>query len=138
MSALNRIVDAFDGTAGGNNNDDMLTALDNIADAIENGSQGGGGGGSTGGVMVVKTEFDGMGHDVFDHTWNEMFNSMANGVPVVVCAVSVDDFDAACGFVILGKPAQNEFVASLTNGTEYTCNDPDGYPAFTVPGGGEG
>lgn len=48
MSALNRIVDAFDGTDGGNNNDDMLTALDNIADAIENGS--GGGGGSAGGA----------------------------------------------------------------------------------------
>lgn len=55
MSALNRIVDAFDGTTGGNNNDDMLTALDNIADAIENGSQGGG---STGGVMIVHAIYE--------------------------------------------------------------------------------
>ena len=35
MSALNRIIDAFDGNPKDNHNDDMLTALDNIADVIE-------------------------------------------------------------------------------------------------------
>lgn len=35
LSALNRIIDAFDGNPRDNHNDDMLTALDNIADVIE-------------------------------------------------------------------------------------------------------
>lgn len=80
MSALNRIVDAFDGTDGGNNNDDILAALDNIADAIENGSQGGGG--STGGVMVVHATFNWDVEPVsvtLDKTFEEIVDYVENG-----------------------------------------------------------
>lgn len=90
-------------------------------------------GGSTGGVMVVKiTSDETAGEDTFDHTWQEMYDSIANGVPVLVlvCVVDVAFTDT----VSLEKIAENIFMAHLGNGDEYTCNDPDGYPTH---GGGD-
>lgn len=128
LSALNRIVDAFDGTTGGNNNDDMLTALDNIADAIENGSQGGGG--STGGVMVVH-----LNGNRLDKTWQEISDAMKSGMPVMVNSVVEDEdsLEVSNNWVNVAHDNGNNFSV-ITDSDTYVTSSSDGYPEYNDVG----
>jgi len=126
LTALNRIVDAFDGIPGHNSSvDDLLTALDAIADAIEN-NAGSGSGNSNILIVHSRVTSNDENETVFtlDKTWKEIYDA---DVAILVESHFPEQKESTCVDLYFND------VFTVEGGNNlYTAETENDYPSCTI------